>query len=55
LPIGGVVVKIGYIKGKQCVVVANDATVKQVLGFLLQLKKLKSTGNSNGKPPANHI
>jgi acetyl-CoA carboxylase carboxyltransferase component len=23
---GGVVVKIGYIKGKQCVVVANDAT-----------------------------
>jgi acetyl-CoA carboxylase carboxyltransferase component len=54
LPIGGVVVKIGYIKGKQCVVVANDATVKQVL-FLLQLKKLKSTGNSNGKPPANHL
>jgi acetyl-CoA carboxylase carboxyltransferase component len=27
-PSGGVVVKIGYVKGKQCVVVANDATVK---------------------------
>ena len=24
-PSGGVVVKIGYIKGKQCIVVANDA------------------------------
>ena len=27
-PSGGVVVKIGYIKGRQCIVVANDATVK---------------------------
>src|SRR5690606_1024077 len=27
-PSGGVVVKIGYIAGKQCIVVANDATVK---------------------------
>ncbi len=27
-PSGGVVVKMGYIKGKQCIVVANDATVK---------------------------
>src|SRR5699024_375643 len=27
-PGGGVVVKIGYIKGVQCIVVANDATVK---------------------------
>ena len=27
-PSGGVVIKIGYIKGKQCIVVANDATVK---------------------------
>ena len=27
-PSGGVVVKIGYIKRKQCIVVANDATVK---------------------------
>ena len=27
-PSGGVVVKIGYVSGKQCIVVANDATVK---------------------------
>ncbi|RCT54303.1 acyl-CoA carboxylase subunit beta [Winogradskyella sp. KYW1333] len=27
-PSGGVIVKIGYVKGKQCIVVANDATVK---------------------------
>ena len=27
-PSGGVVVKMGYIKGKQCVVVANDETEK---------------------------
>jgi acetyl-CoA carboxylase carboxyltransferase component len=28
----------GYIKGKQCIVVANDATVKQVLGSQLLRK-----------------
>jgi len=39
-PSGGVVVKIGYIKGKQCVVVANDATVKRVHGFQLLQKKI---------------
>ena len=27
-PAGGVVVVIGYVSGKQCIVVANDATVK---------------------------
>ena len=27
-PSGGVVIKMGYIRGKQCIVVANDATVK---------------------------
>src|SRR5688500_17971508 len=27
-PSGGVVVMIGYVSGKQCIVVANDATVK---------------------------
>ena len=26
-PSGGVVVKMGYVSGKQCIVVANDATV----------------------------
>jgi acetyl-CoA carboxylase carboxyltransferase component len=27
-PSGGVVIKIGYVSGRQCIIVANDATVK---------------------------
>ncbi len=38
-PSGGVVVKIGYIRGKQCVVVANDATVKAGAWFPITGKK----------------
>src|SRR5690554_5009329 len=38
-PGGGVVVKIGYIKGKQCIVVANDATVKAGAWFPITAKK----------------
>lgn len=38
-PCGGVVVKIGYIKGKQCMVVANDATVKAGAWFPITGKK----------------
>ena len=38
-PSGGVVVKIGYIKGKLCVVVANDATVKAGAWFPITAKK----------------
>ena len=38
-PSGGVVVKIGYIKGKQCIVVANDATVKAGAWFPATGKK----------------
>ena len=38
-PSGGVVVKIGYIKGKQCIVVANDATVKAGAWFPMTAKK----------------
>jgi acetyl-CoA carboxylase carboxyltransferase component len=38
-PSAGVVVKIGYIKGKQCVVVANDATVKAGAWFPITAKK----------------
>ncbi|RIA09882.1 acetyl-CoA carboxylase carboxyltransferase component [Flavobacteriaceae bacterium MAR_2010_72] len=38
-PSGGVVVKIGYIKGKQCMVVANDATVKAGAWFPITAKK----------------
>ncbi|MFD1294605.1 acyl-CoA carboxylase subunit beta [Lutibacter holmesii] len=38
-PSGGVVVKIGYIEGKQCIVVANDATVKAGAWFPITGKK----------------
>ena len=38
-PSGGVVVKVGYISGKQCIVVANDATVKAGAWFPITGKK----------------
>ena len=38
-PSGGVVVKMGYVKGKQCIVVANDATVKAGAWFPITGKK----------------
>ncbi|MGB2128839.1 MAG: acyl-CoA carboxylase subunit beta [Flavicella sp.] len=38
-PSGGVVVKIGTIQGKQCIVVANDATVKAGAWFPITAKK----------------
>lgn len=38
-PSGGVVVKIGHVKGKQCIVVANDATVKAGAWFPITAKK----------------
>lgn len=38
-PSAGVVVKIGYVKGKQCIVVANDATVKAGAWFPMTAKK----------------
>ncbi|HZW78215.1 MAG TPA: carboxyl transferase domain-containing protein [Flavobacteriaceae bacterium] len=38
-PSAGVVVKIGYISGKQCIVVANDATVKAGAWFPITAKK----------------
>ena len=38
-PSGGVVIKIGYIGGKQCIVVANDATVKAGAWFPITGKK----------------
>ena len=37
-PSGGVVIKIGYVKGKQCIVVANDATVKAGAWFPITAK-----------------
>ncbi len=38
-PSGGVVVKIGHVQGKQCVLVANDATVKAGAWFPITGKK----------------
>jgi len=38
-PSGGVIVVIGYIKGNQCIVVANDATVKAGAWFPITGKK----------------
>ncbi|KGO93577.1 acyl-CoA carboxylase subunit beta [Flavobacterium subsaxonicum] len=38
-PSGGVVVKMGYVRGKQCIVVANDATVKAGAWFPITGKK----------------
>ncbi|MBC9811755.1 acyl-CoA carboxylase subunit beta [Crocinitomicaceae bacterium CZZ-1] len=38
-PSGGVVIVIGYVRGKQCIVVANDATVKAGAWFPITGKK----------------
>ncbi len=38
-PSGGVVIKIGHVSGKQCVIVANDATVKAGAWFPITGKK----------------
>ena len=38
-PAGGVVIVIGYVNGKQCIVVANDATVKAGAWFPITGKK----------------
>ena len=38
-PSGGVIIKIGYVRGKQCIVVANDATVKAGAWFPITAKK----------------
>lgn len=38
-PSGGVVTGLGYIKGRQCVIVANDATVKAGAWFPITAKK----------------
>jgi len=38
-PAGGTVIVIGYVRGKQCIVVANDATVKAGAWFPITGKK----------------
>ena len=37
-PSAGVIVKIGYVSGRQCIVVANDATVKAGAWFPITAK-----------------
>ena len=55
-PSGGVVVVIGYVSGKQCIVVANDATVKAGAWFPITGKKKSSrTGNFHREPLAHHL
>jgi 3-methylcrotonyl-CoA carboxylase beta subunit len=55
-PSGGVVCGIGYVSGKQCMIVANDATVKAGAWFPITGKKnLQSTRNSHGKPFAYNL
>lgn len=39
-PSGGVVGMMGYVSGKQCLVVANDATVKAGAWFPIAAKKI---------------
>jgi 3-methylcrotonyl-CoA carboxylase beta subunit len=39
-PSGGVVAGIGYISGRQCLIVANDATVKAGAWFPITGKKI---------------
>jgi acetyl-CoA carboxylase carboxyltransferase component len=45
--------KIGYIR-KQCIVVANDATVKAGALVITAKKNLRAR-NRHGKPPAYHL
>jgi 3-methylcrotonyl-CoA carboxylase beta subunit len=55
-PSGGVVVVIGYVHNRQCIVVANDATVKAGAWFPITGKKKSACpGNSDGKPFTHHL
>jgi acetyl-CoA carboxylase carboxyltransferase component len=60
-PSAGVVVVIGYIKKKQCIVVANDATVKAGAWFPMTGKKnlraqeIAMENRLPIKPAANHL
>ena len=51
-PAGGTVAGIGYVSGRQCMIVANDMTVKAGAWFPLTGKKTCACRNSHGKPAA---
>ena len=55
-PSGGVICGIGYVSGRQCVVVANDATVKAGAWFPITAKKnLRAQEIAMEKPPADYL
>ena len=39
-PAGGTVAGVGYVSGRQCIILANDQTVKAGAGFLLPVKRI---------------
>jgi len=49
-PSGGIVTGIGSIHGRQCVIVANDATVKGGTYYPITVKKHLRAQNCNGEP-----
>ena len=55
-PAGGVVGGIGYVSGRQCLIVANDATVKAGAWFPITAKKKSAfSGNCHGEPATNYL
>ena len=55
-PSGGVITGIGFVKGRQCVIVANDATVKAGAWFPITAKKKSSrAGDCHGKQIAGYL
>ena len=56
VPAAGVVAGIGIIHGQDCMIIANDATVKAGAYFELSLKKnIKISKNSNGIKYSNNL
>ena len=55
-PSGGVITGIGYVNERQCVIVANDSTVKAGAWFPITAKKKSSrSGNLDGEPPTHYL
>ena len=55
-PAGGTVAGIGYVSGRQCVIVANDQTVKAGAWFPITGKKKSApAGDRHGKPFTHHL
>ena len=54
-PAGGTIAGIGYVSGRQCVIVANDQTVKAGAWFPITGKKSSHAGDGDGKSSADHL